>query len=517
MNATIWRGRTIPVEPALVDEVALRAAAAHARRPAVLDAETGRGLTFGELHDRSRRFAAGLAGRAVGRGDLVAVVAANGPEYAVALYGALAAGAAVASANPALTPGELARQLARTRPRLVLADRWSRTAVEAALGSAPSPAALHSLDDDLPALSGAPRPAAADRDPDDLALLFPSSGTTGLPKVAAHTHRGTTAFLQALAAAGPLRWTAADVVGLPVPFTHLYGTALLTHALGLGATVVTRNTPGFDLEAFLRMLQDHRATVVPVTPPVIHALARSPLVDRFDLSSLRLVMTGAAPCPPELQREVEARLGCQVLDLLGSTEAWCYGPPADPPVRGSVGTIGPNLEAVVVAPGTGARLGAGQPGELWIRGPQVMRGYLGDDEATTAALDRDGWLHTGDLCSLGATGDIFLVDRLKELIKVGGYSVAPAEVERELLAHPAVTDAAVVGRPDRELGEVPVAYVALRGPAEPGEVRDWLRGRLAPWKHVRAVIVIERIPRTPTGKVLRRDLIERERAGVAAR
>src|SRR5262249_6795596 len=149
------------------------------------------------------------------------------------------------------------------------------------------------------------------------------------------------------------------------------------------------------------------------------------------------------------------RLGCQVLDLLGSTEAWCYSPPAEPPVRGSVGTVGPNLEAVVVDPRTGARLGPDQPGELWIRSPQVMRGYLGDEEATAAALAGDGWLRTGDVCSLSVGGDIVLVDRLKELIKVGGYSVAPAEVERELLVHPAVADAAVVGRPDRELGEVP--------------------------------------------------------------
>src|SRR5262249_27663075 len=157
---------------------------------------------------------------------------------------------------------------------------------------------------------------------------------------------------------GPVHWTTADVVGLVVPFTHLYGTAILSHALAGGAMVVTRSAPGFDLEAFLRMLQDHAVTVAPVTPPVVFALARSQLVDRFDLPSLRQVISSAAPCPAGLQDEVEARLGCQVVDSMGSTEAWCYAPPADQLVRGSVGTIGPNMEAVVVEPHTGARLGA---------------------------------------------------------------------------------------------------------------------------------------------------------------
>jgi len=515
MNAPIWRGRTVPIEPAFVDEVALRAAATHAHRLAVVDARTGRGLTFGELHDRSRLFAAGLVERGVGRGDVLGMVAASSPDYAVALYGALAAGAAVASANPALTAAELARQFACTGPRLVLADRWSRAAVEAALCASGNSAELHSLDDDLADLAALPSGPVPERDPDDVALLFPSSGTTGLPKLAVHSHRGATAFLHAFTTVGPVHETPADVVGLVVPFTHLYGTGILSHALSAGATVVTWNAPGFDLEAFLRLIQDHAVTVAPVTPPVVLALARSPLVDRFDLSSLRQLISSAAPCPTGLQDEVEARLGCQVVDSLGSTEAWCYGPPADPPIRGSVGTVGPNMEAVVVESGTGSRLGPDQPGELWVRGPQVMRGYL-NGEDTSAAPDGDGWLHTGDVCSLSARGNISLIDRVKELIKVGGYSVAPAEVERELLAHPAVADAAVVGRPDRELGEVPVGYVALRAPVEPSELQAWLKGRLASWKHVRDVVVIERVPRSPTGKVLRRELIDRERKQAAA-
>jgi acyl-CoA synthetase (AMP-forming)/AMP-acid ligase II len=357
----------------------------------------------------------------------------------------------------------------------------------------------------------------AGRAPDDLAFLFPSSGTTGLPKLAAHTHAGAVAFLRAIAVAPSMALTPADVVAIPVPFTHLYGTAMLTHGLRSGATVVAIALAAFDLETFLRALSDHAVTVVPVTPPVVLALARHPAVAGHDLSSLRLVISGAAPGSPEAQDAAEARLGCRVVDVVGSTEAWCYAPAADPPVRGSVGALGSGIEAAIVDVATGARLGADQAGELWVRGPQVMAGYLGDDAATAAALGPDGWLRTGDVCSLDAAGNLFIVDRLKELIKVGGYSVAPAEVERELVAHPAVADAAVVGRPDAELGEVPVAYVALGRPVGREELMAWQEGRLAPWKHVRDVIVTERIPRGPTGKILRRDLIERERGALQAR
>ena len=168
-------------------------------------------------------------------------------------------------------------------------------------------------------------------------------------------------------------------------------------------------------------------------------------------------------------------------------------------VRGSVGRLAPNLEAMIVDPDSGERLGPDARGELWIRGPQVMSGYVGVDLDTP-----DGWFATGDLCRFDADGNLYMLDRLKELIKVGGYSVAPAEVERELIAHPAVVDAAVVGHPDKECGQVPVAFVSLRHPAEPAELQAWLADRLAPWKQPREVVVVESVPRTPAGKLLRR-------------
>jgi len=453
--------------------------------PALIDAAGGRTIAFGQLADGARRVAGGLAGRGLERGDVVALVAGNTPDFAVVLYGALAAGCTVALSNPALTEGEQERQFAISRPRLVVSDPASFT---------------------RELLSSGDAAALPERDPGDVALLFSSSGTTGLPKLAAHTHAGATAFLRAIGGTPRMAIGPADVVGIVVPFTHLFGCALLSHGLRGGARVVGLN-PG-DPEAFLRMLAEHRVTVAPVTPPLVALLARSPLVDRYDLSALRLLIASAAPCAPELQEQAAARLGCSVADCLGSTEAWAYTFALDPPVRGSVGVAVAGVELRVVDPATGERLGAGEAGELWVRGPQVMRGYAGHPDV------RD-WLATGDLARIDAAGNVFVVDRLKELIKVGGASVAPAEVERELRLHPAVEDAAVVGRPDADLGEVPVAYVALSGAAAPEELRAWVALRLAPWKHLRDVTVIDAIPRTPAGKILRRDLIERERAQAA--
>jgi acyl-CoA synthetase (AMP-forming)/AMP-acid ligase II len=377
----------------------------------------------------------------------------------------------------------------------VLAGEQADVAVTAAVEAHTRVHALEHIGE----LLAAPRAAETARVGSDVAHLFPSSGTTGLPKIAAHTHAGSTAGLRALAQVPSKQLGEDDVVGIVVPFSHLFGAALLHHALANGAAAVALDAAPFDLEAFLRMLQDNVVTVAPVTPPILRALAAHPLVDRFELSALRQLFCSAAPCPPDLLDAVSDRLGCEVTDNLGTTEAWGVAMSARPPVRGSVGRIVPGLEAVIVDCDTGRRLGPGETGELWLRGPAVMQGYLDDTG------EADGWLRTGDLCSLDAAGNLYVVDRLKDMIKVGGYSVAPAEVELELTSHPAVADAVVVGRPDRALGEVPVAYASLCASATPDELRDWLSGRLAPWKQVSEVVIVDRVARTPAGKLLRRE------------
>ena len=477
-------------------------------RVAVVDAVTGRSLTYAELLDRATRLAGGLRRAGARRGDVLSIVASNGTDFPVVALGALLAGLTLAPGSPLLTARELTACLRQTRARYVVADAGAMTKAAEAAEAAGVEA--------LFAIASLPlgEPIAPDaNDPRASAYLFGSSGTTGLPKSVAQTHGGIVAMLRQIAAVPLTRAGADDVLAGIVPFAQTFGSASLNHALRAGARIVT--LPRFELEAFLRMIEEHRVTMVFAVPPIARALARHPLVDNFDLSSLRLVMLSAAPCPAELEVEVEKRLGCIVGQALGLTEGAPVSLPRAPVCHGSAGVLAPGTEAIVVDPGNGERVGAEETGELWIRGPQVMRGYLGDEVATLETIDADGWLRTGDLVRFDDDGNLFVVDRLKELIKVRGYHVAPAQLEAELAAHPAVVDAAVVPRPDKESGEVPVAYVSLRAPVEPDALVAWVAERVAPYKRLGDVIVVDEVPRSPTGKLLRRLLVERER-GLAA-
>jgi acyl-CoA synthetase (AMP-forming)/AMP-acid ligase II len=358
-------------------------------------------------------------------------------------------------------------------------------------------------------------PARVAVGPDDLAALPYSSGTTGLPKGVELTHANLATNIRQSLATLTLRED--DVVMAVAPFFHAIGFNIILHgSLAAGATAVTMAR--FDLEGFLRAVQEHRATFTIVVPPVALALAGHPLVDAYDLSSLRLLGVGGAPLGASVEQRCAERLGgCVVGQGFGMTEAAALIAcgPLEEPRRGAVGRMVPDTEARIVDPEGGADLGPGRTGELWIRGPQVMRGYRDRPEATAQTVDADGWLHTGDLCYLDEDGYLYVVDRLKELIKYKGYQVAPAELEHLLLTHPAVADAAVVPRPHPEAGEVPVAHVALRGPATAEELLGYVAERVAPYKRIRDVRITDAVPRSPSGKLLRRVLVEAERAAVA--
>jgi acyl-CoA synthetase (AMP-forming)/AMP-acid ligase II len=532
----VWHSPYPPIDrsPGLLHEEVIGRARGWPGRTALTDAATGSALTYDQLADSADRLARGLTDRGAQPGDVLMLVAANCAEFPWVLHGALAAGLTVTPANPLLTARELANQLARTGARFVVASPaalWAVTQAAAAAATTPTVLALGASDlgggdgvmplaelkagDRDQARPGDPAsgltPAVAGEAvaPASLALLVSSSGTSGLPKSVALTHDAVVASLRQLAATPHLALGPADAVGMVVPYAHGFGCLILNHALRSGARVVS--LPRFDFDQFLGMLQQHRVTVTPVVPPVALALARAPQVDRYDLSSLRLVLVAAAPCSAEVERACADRLGCVVGQALGMTEAAPLAVPAETVVPGSVGCLAASTEAVVVDPVTGCRLGPGETGELWVRGPQLMRGYLGDDAATAATIDPDGWLHSGDLVSFDHHGNLFVVDRLKEMIKYCGYQVAPAELEAELMAHPAVGDAAVVPRPDPRAGQVPVAYVVLRQPADPAAISQWLAGRVAAYKRVWDVVVTDQIPRSPTGKLLRRRLAERER------
>jgi acyl-CoA synthetase (AMP-forming)/AMP-acid ligase II len=288
----------------------------------------------------------------------------------------------------------------------------------------------------------------------------------------------------------------------------------LAASLSAGATVVTM--PRFHPERFLELLERHRVTFLAVPPPVAALLASHPLVERRDLSSLEIIASGGAPLGAELHRVLAKRFPAAAVGQgWGMTET-CVGATTPDRARGtvpgSVGRLVPSTELRVVDRVTGADLGAGERGELWVRGPQVMAGYLRRPDATAEILDRDGWLRTGDLGEVDADGNVFVVDRLKELIKVSAYQVAPAELEQLIAGHPAVADVAVVPRAAARHGEVPVAVVVRRGELEAEELMAWVAERVSPYKRVRAVRFVERIPRTASGKVLRRVLVDEERA-----
>ncbi len=466
-------------------------------KPALIDGPSGRAYSHAETARAVRDAAGALAARGVRKGDVVALCAPNSPEYAIAFHAVAALGAVVTTINPTYTTDEIAFQLEHAGARAVIGapemlDRARGTVDE-----------LYEIGD-----YGEPGSVPApDIDPGDLVALPYSSGTTGLPKGVMLSHRNLVANSLQSNAQQPV--TEDDTLVGVLPFFHIYGLNVVMNAvLRNGATVVTM--PRFDLEGYLKLVQEHRATKAHLVPPIVLALAKSPLVERYDLSSLKLVNSGAAPLSAELAETAATRVGCPVVQGYGMTESSpvTHVTPTDPD-RHRPGTIGPpvpNTECKIAELPGGAELDPGEEGEVCVRGPQVMRGYLDDPDATAATVDAEGWLHTGDVGHADDDGYVVLVDRVKELIKYKGYQVAPAELEALLVEHTAVAEAAVIGRPDEEAGEVPVAFVALAGNATPEEIQAYVAERVAPYKKLRALEVVDEIPKSPSGKILRRKL-----------
>lgn len=488
-------------------------------RAALIDGTSGRTVTYARLRADIARTAAGLAARGFGRGDVFAICLPNVPEYATALLAVSRLGGAVTTINPLCTAAEMASQLAQTGARFLLTvDALAGRAAEAARGSAVEElfvlgeaAGTTAFGQLLTATGEAPE-AVADARSDVVALPY-SSGTSGLPKGVMLTHRNLVA--QLCQASVHLPRGDSEVAIAVLPFFHIYGMALLLlHGLCRGITLVC--LPRFDFEQFLELVQRYRVTQAALVPPIVLGLAKHPAVDRYDLSSLRRITCGAAPLGLAVEQAVAGRLGCAVAQGYGMTElsgaALSHSDPEGRGVPGTVGRCWPGMEARVVDLDSGADLGPGYDGELWLRGPTVMRGYFGRPDATADVLTPDGWLRTGDVARVDADGNFAIVDRVKELIKHNAYQIAPAELEAVLLRHPAVADAAVIPSPDEDSGEVPKAFVVLRAPVPPAELLEFVAGQVAPYKKIRRIALVESIPKSPSGKILRRLLIEQERA-----
>ncbi|WP_055710650.1 AMP-binding protein, partial [Streptomyces puniciscabiei] len=351
---------------------------------------------------------------------------------------------------------------------------------------------------------------------EDIAALPYSSGTTGIPKGVMLTHRQIAtnlAQLEPAVPAGP-----GDRILAVLPFFHIYGlTALMNAPLRKGATVVV--LPRFDLETFLAAIENHRITGLYVAPPIVLALAKHPAVARYDLSSLKYVISAAAPLDATLARACSERLGLPPIgQAYGMTELspGTHVVPLDRLHDAPAGTVGRLIAGtemrIVSLDDPDKDLGTGEAGEILIRGPQVMKGYLGRPDATAAMIDTDGWLHTGDVGHVDEGGWLFVVDRVKELIKYKGFQVAPAELEALLLTHPGIADAAVIGSCDDDGNEIPHAFVVPRADTAEEltekEIMLYVAERVAPYKRIRRVTFIDTVPRAASGKILRRELRE---------
>jgi len=472
--------------------------------------------SYAQLDGLAGGLAAELARRGVRAGDRVALMSSNRPEWVVAVKAIWRLGAAVVLFSPAWKRTEAAHAVAITSPSYgvgdhpVLAGLLPTLSLDEPITPEPNfRSATDQAVSDLPV----PNPAA------DAVLVF-SSGTTGLPKAVRHTHRSLRAAVVHWQDA--LELTSADRIQVTTPPSHILGLLNIATALELG--IWMRLHPKFELNRMLECIERDKITVEMAVAPIALAMANHPSLESYDLSSLRFIMWGATPVTPSVAETVTRRSGVPWVPAYGASELPVIA--CNPTQGARLDTVGKPVHGVslrVVSLDTGAELGPEETGEIQLRSPSLMSGYLPESET---ALSMDGsWYRTGDVGYVETDGWLHLTDRSKEMIKVRGYQVAPAEVEGVLLGHPGVTDAAVFGVPDPAHGESIIAAVVLAGPdtdkgadagkLDPLSLTDYVAERLARYKKPRAVIVVDEIPRLPSGKALRRVLKQRflEEAG----
>ena len=480
----------------------------------LIDGVDGRKFTAGDVIDHVKRLAGGLREAGHVPQKPVALMAPNSPEYCIIFHAIAWAGGTITTLNPTYTAHEIRHQLRDSGAGLLITVPATLAVAKEALKELPEVqiCVIGSADDDdsgdcqsLAELYGTAQEQQYPVDLDRHSVALPySSGTTGLPKGVCLSHRSLSMNIDQTAKGAEFQ--AGETAAAFLPFFHIYGmTVLMNMHLACGGVLVTM--PRFDLEVFLRICQDHRARRMWIVPPVALALAKHPLVDDYDLSALEQVFSGAAPMGNALSDAVASRFDCAMLQGYGMTELApvSHITPLSTPRSGASGLAVPNTRCRIVSPETGADLPPGEEGELWIKGPQVMIGYLNNEQATKDTLTADGWLKTGDMAIIDADGYMFVVDRLKELIKYKGFQVAPAELEATLVAHPQIQDAAVIGQHDEEAGEIPVAFVVCQDPApSQEEIQAYVGSQLSHYKQLHRVTFVETIPKSPSGKILRR-------------
>ena len=490
-----------------------------ADKPALVDGPSGRTLTYGQLYQGIQSCARGLNQRGFIKGDVFAIYCPNLPEYAIAFYGVAMLGGINTTINPLYTADELKRQLNDANAKYLLTvPAFLEKAREAASQSGireifvlgevegeTSFASLMQAEGELPEVTIDPL--------EDLVVLPYSSGTTGMPKGVMLTHHNLVANVAQIK----------DLTGMSerdnmiaiLPFFHIFGmNVLMAYGLLRRTTVVTM--PRFDLDQFLQLMQDYEISRAYLVPPIVLALAKHPQVDNYDLSPLKVITCGAAPLSKEITVTCSERLDCTVNQGYGMTEMSPVtnldGDDEENIKAGSIGPIIPNTEAMIVDVETGEPLKRNQQGEYWVRGPQRTPGYLNNPVATEESIDVDGWYHSGDIAYIDDDDRVFIVDRVKELIKYKGMQVAPAELEAVLIGNDSIIDAAVIPSLDEEAGEIPKAYVVTNDEISADQIMAFVAAKVAPHKKIRALEFVDEIPKSPSGKILRRLLVERDRS-----
>ncbi|KAL5767499.1 hypothetical protein ACOSQ2_014282 [Xanthoceras sorbifolium] len=506
--------------------------------PCLIVGSTGKTYSFAETHLICRKTAAGLSNLGIKQGDVIMILLQNCAEFVFAFMGASIMGAVTTTANPFYTSTEVFKQFNASRAKLIITmsqyvdklrestpdENHPRIGEDFTVITIDEPPenCLHftvlseANENDVPEVSIKPD--------DPVALPF-SSGTTGLPKGVVLTHKSLiTSVAQQVDGENPnLYLKQQDVVLCVLPLFHIYSlNSVLLCSLRAGAGVLLMQK--FEIGSLLELIQRHKVSVAAVVPPLVVALAKNPMVANFDLSSIRMVLSGAAPLGKELEEALRSRVPQAILGQgYGMTEAgpvlsMCLGFAKEPyPTKsGSCGTVVRNAELKVIDPETGCSLGYNQPGEICIRGPQIMKGYLNDAESTATTIDVEGWLHTGDIGYVDDDDEVFIVDRVKEIIKFKGFQVPPAELEALLINHSSIADAAVVPQKDEVAGEVPVAFVVRSNGFELTEeaIKEYIAKQVVFYKRLHKVYFVHAIPKSPSGKILRKDL--RAKLAVAA-
>ncbi|XP_012272244.1 4-coumarate--CoA ligase 1 [Orussus abietinus] len=526
-GARIFRGPPAPkLQHNSVGDFLLDGLRKHQDRIAAVDVTKGEAISYGDVLRESIKLAEFLRLLGLKMGDRICIFSENRLDWVLPMCATFYLGAVLVPINPAYTEGEARHILSIAKPRIIFVSKKSEKVAQRTAQSFLWPLEIILLGEedssnDVPALRSVLRGVKNPPDPGSYkavsipnfekcgTLLLSSSGTTGRPKCVQLSHRNVLTYLTISLLPEWVDIRENDKVFIFLPLFHGYGFSLLMGVLRAGATAVL--STGFEPQKFLQTIQDHKVTHVPIVPPIMVFLAKSLIVTNYDLGSVREFICGAAPLSKDVHIQVWKRTGIWARNAYGLTEHWsaiCLCPRNVQKFE-TAGILLPSAHCKIIDVETSKILGPYQRGELCVKGDLVMLGYYENPEATAAMIDQEGWMHTGDIGYYDDEEFIFIVDRLKELIKYKGSQIAPAELEDVLLSHPEVKDAAVVGKPDEVAGEIPVAFVVLQPGSKisPNEIRRYVDGKVSSWKWLRGgVRLVNEIPKSPSGKILRKEL-----------